>query len=245
MEIFFQLLHRFYNLLHAQYPSLLSSAGKRYTLAPPSIHRDGNKKTVFANITDISKRMHRPLEHVIQFMLAEMGTTGSVDGAFRLVIKGRFQQKQVENVLRRYIGTISVETSYKCSVLTHDMIFSRIRYVQDVQVTGHPSREGKSYLLRAVRVVWFEEVCPVHQDWFPGAGWTQEENCSIKCKLRLTFTRDMPVAFTTQYIHSTTVSPDPSLLFFFVLITTRLALCKNYQISARVFHSKLDRSTSL
>lgn len=34
-----------------------------------------------------------------------MGTTGSVDGASRLVIKGRFQPKQVENVLRRYIGT--------------------------------------------------------------------------------------------------------------------------------------------
>lgn len=43
-------------------------------------------------------------EHVIQFLFAEMGTTGSVDGAGRLVIKGRFQQKQVENVLRRYIG---------------------------------------------------------------------------------------------------------------------------------------------
>lgn len=45
-------------------------------------------------------------EHVIQFLFAEMGTTGSVDGAGRLVIKGRFQQKQIENVLRRYIGEI-------------------------------------------------------------------------------------------------------------------------------------------
>jgi translation initiation factor 2 subunit 2 len=33
-----------------------------------------------------------------------MGTTGSVDGAGRLVIKGRFLQKQIENVLRRYMG---------------------------------------------------------------------------------------------------------------------------------------------
>ena len=48
--------------------------------------------------------MHRQPEHVIQFLFSEMGTTGSVDGAGRLVIKGRFQQKQVENVLRRYIG---------------------------------------------------------------------------------------------------------------------------------------------
>ncbi|TRM62155.1 domain found in IF2B/IF5-domain-containing protein [Schizophyllum amplum] len=76
---------------------------ERYTIAPPSIHREGNKKSIFANVTDICKRMHRQPEHVIQFLFAEMGTTGSVDGAGRLVIKGRFQQKQIENVLRRYI----------------------------------------------------------------------------------------------------------------------------------------------
>ncbi|TRM56962.1 eukaryotic translation initiation factor 2 beta [Schizophyllum amplum] len=99
-----ELLSRFYSLLHAANPALLSSSSaKRYTIAPPSIHREGNKKSIFANVTDICKRMHRQPEHVIQFLFAEMGTTGSVDGAGRLVIKGRFQQKQIENVLRRYI----------------------------------------------------------------------------------------------------------------------------------------------
>jgi len=99
-----ELLTRFYNSLHAANPALLSSSSqKRYTIAPPSIHREGNKKSIFANVADICKRMHRQPEHVIQFLFSEMGTTGSVDGAGRLVIKGRFQQKQVENVLRRYI----------------------------------------------------------------------------------------------------------------------------------------------
>ncbi|KAF9078450.1 domain found in IF2B/IF5-domain-containing protein [Rhodocollybia butyracea] len=99
-----ELLTRFYALLHAANPALLSSSSqKRYTIAPPSIHREGNKRSVFANVTDICKKMHRQPEHVIQFLFSEMGTTGSVDGAGRLVIKGRFQQKQVENVLRRYI----------------------------------------------------------------------------------------------------------------------------------------------
>lgn len=82
--------------------------GKRYTIAPPQIMREGNKKTIFANVSDICKRMHRQPEHVIQYMFAEMGTTGSVDGSGRLVIKGRFQQKQIEHVLRRYIGQFSV-----------------------------------------------------------------------------------------------------------------------------------------
>ncbi|EIN14467.1 eukaryotic translation initiation factor 2 beta [Punctularia strigosozonata HHB-11173 SS5] len=98
-----ELLHRFYACLHAANPALLTSSGKRYTIAPPSLAREGNKKTIFTNISEICKRMHRQPEHVIQFMFAEMGTTGSVDGSSRLVIKGRFQQKQIEHVLRRYI----------------------------------------------------------------------------------------------------------------------------------------------
>jgi translation initiation factor 2 subunit 2 len=102
-----QLLNRFFRSLHAANPALALSGSKRYTLAPPSIHRDGNKRSVFANIGDICRRMHRQPEHVIAFMLAEMGTTGSVDGSGRLVIRGRFQQKQIENILRRYIGAFS------------------------------------------------------------------------------------------------------------------------------------------
>lgn len=98
-----ELLHRFYVQLHASNPALLNSTGKRYTIAPPQLLREGNKKTVFANVSDICKRMHRQPEHVIQYMFAEMGTTGSVDGSGRLVIRGRFQQKQIEHVLRRYI----------------------------------------------------------------------------------------------------------------------------------------------
>ncbi|PPQ75478.1 hypothetical protein CVT26_015961 [Gymnopilus dilepis] len=99
-----ELLHRFYSLLHAANPALLSTAGKkRYTIPPPQLFKEGNKKSVFANVGDICKKMHRQPEHVIQFMFAEMGTTGSVDGVGRLVIKGRFQQKQIENVLRRYM----------------------------------------------------------------------------------------------------------------------------------------------
>ncbi|KIJ05695.1 hypothetical protein PAXINDRAFT_21071 [Paxillus involutus ATCC 200175] len=98
-----ELLTRFYASLHASNPSLLTSTGKRYTIAPPQILREGVRRSIFANVADICKRMHRSPEHVIQFLFAEMGTTGSVDGSGRLVIKGRFQPKQVENVLRRYI----------------------------------------------------------------------------------------------------------------------------------------------
>lgn len=48
--------------------------------------------------------MHRQPEHVMMFLLAEMGTSGSLDGQQRLVIKGRFAPKNFEAILRRYIS---------------------------------------------------------------------------------------------------------------------------------------------
>ncbi|RMD42400.1 hypothetical protein DV735_g2696, partial [Chaetothyriales sp. CBS 134920] len=97
------LLTRFFKLVNEYNPDILSSGSKSYKIPPPQCLREGNKKTIFANIADICKRMKRSDEHVTQFLFAELGTSGSTDGSKRLVIKGRFQQKQIENVLRRYI----------------------------------------------------------------------------------------------------------------------------------------------
>jgi translation initiation factor 2 subunit 2 len=99
------LLTRFFSQLNHHNPDLASSGGKSYKIPPPQCLREGNKKTIFANISEICRRMKRTDEHVTQFLFSELGTSGSVAGQGQLVIKGRFQQKQLENVLRRYIGT--------------------------------------------------------------------------------------------------------------------------------------------
>jgi translation initiation factor 2 subunit 2 len=98
------LLTRFFALLAQKNPDHASSGSRSYKIPPPQCLREGNKKTVFANINEICKRMKRTDEHVTTYLFAELGTNGSVDGTKRLVIKGRFQQKQIENVLRRYIS---------------------------------------------------------------------------------------------------------------------------------------------
>lgn len=41
------------------------------------------------------------LPPVQQFLLAELGTSGSLDGTQRLIVKGRFLPKVFETVLRR------------------------------------------------------------------------------------------------------------------------------------------------
>ncbi|KAM0789629.1 hypothetical protein ACM66B_000433 [Microbotryomycetes sp. NB124-2] len=118
-----ELLGRFFSQLYQSHPSLSGGTNKKkYTIPPPQLFREGNKRSIFANVADICKRMHRQPEHVIQFLFAELGTNGSVDGSGRLVIKGRFQQKQIENVLRRYI--VEYVTCKTCkspdTVLTKD-----------------------------------------------------------------------------------------------------------------------------
>jgi translation initiation factor 2 subunit 2 len=90
------LLKRFYVHLHDRHPDLTGGIAKNYKIPPPQCLREGNKKTIFANLADIAKRLHRSDEHVTSFLFAELGTTGSTDASRRLVIKGRFQSKQIE-----------------------------------------------------------------------------------------------------------------------------------------------------
>ncbi|KAK3212804.1 hypothetical protein Dsin_017510 [Dipteronia sinensis] len=66
--------------------------------------REGSKKTVFVNFMDICKTMHRQPEHVMAFLLAEMGTSGCLDEQHRLLVKDRFAPNNFEGILRRYIS---------------------------------------------------------------------------------------------------------------------------------------------
>lgn len=98
-----ELLTRFYKLIRENNPELAGEK-KKYIIVPPAVSREGTKKTAFSNLVDICKRMRRNPDHVVQYLFTELGTTGSIDGSQRLVIKGRFQQKQIENLLKRYIS---------------------------------------------------------------------------------------------------------------------------------------------
>jgi translation initiation factor 2 beta subunit (eIF-2beta)/eIF-5 len=51
-------------------------------------------------------RMHRLPEHVFSFFMSELATEGSIDANMRLVIKGRYVPKQIESLLKKYIGTL-------------------------------------------------------------------------------------------------------------------------------------------
>ena len=98
---YLELLERVFSLLHEKNPAL--STRKRYSMPPPQLVRVGTRKTMWTNFAQICALMHRQPEHVMSFLLAELGTDGSIDGNQRLVIKGRYQPKQAESLLKKYI----------------------------------------------------------------------------------------------------------------------------------------------
>jgi len=124
-----ELLERIFSLLHEKNPAL--STRKRYSMPPPQLVRVGTRKTMWTNFAQNCSLMHRQPEHVMSFLLAELGTDGSIDGNQRLVIKGRYQPKQVESLLKKYI--MEYVTCHMCrnpeTSLTRDSV-TRLYFIQ-------------------------------------------------------------------------------------------------------------------
>eukprot|EP00798_Chlamydomonas_sp_ICE-L_P024013 gene24013-9587_t len=98
-----ELLDRVFGILREKNPELTGER-RRTVLKPPQVAREGTKKTVFTNFMDLCKAMNRQNEHVSAYLMAELGTSGSLDGSQRLIVKGRFLPKSFETVLRRYVN---------------------------------------------------------------------------------------------------------------------------------------------
>jgi len=94
------LLSRIYDQLNDGNHEALYS---KIVLKPPELLRE-SKKTAWANFQENCNLMHRHADHVLAYVKVELGTEASLDGNQRLVIKGRFQPKQIESVLRHYIS---------------------------------------------------------------------------------------------------------------------------------------------
>nr|WCZ58290.1 translation initiation factor 2 subunit beta [Paratrimastix eleionoma] len=96
-----EMLQRIMAFLHQNNPELMQGE-KTLVLPPPQLGRDG-KKTVFTNFQDICRCLNREPDHLLSFMLTELGCKGNLDGNNRLVIRDRFQPKSFEVVLKRYV----------------------------------------------------------------------------------------------------------------------------------------------
>jgi len=98
-----ELLKRVFNIIQEKNPDMVARHTKGFVMRPPQVVRSGTKKTAFVNFMDIAKALHRQPKHLLAFLQAELGTVGTIDGSNQLILKGKFQQRNIETVLRKYI----------------------------------------------------------------------------------------------------------------------------------------------
>lgn len=98
-----------YEALHARNPGLMDRAKTK--LPPPTLSRVGSTRTAWTNYKQICELMNRNSEHVQQFFLVELDTTGAIDGSENLLIRGRYLPKVIESILRQYISTCRLDVA--------------------------------------------------------------------------------------------------------------------------------------
>jgi len=136
------MLTRVFDLLHENNPEMQNK--RKFAIKTPQLARVGTKKTVWSNFAEICSSMRRNPDHVFQFMMAELGTDGSIDGNSRLVIRGpKFLPKYIESLLRKYIGeyvTCQMCRSFN-TTLRRDPT-SRLYFVECVPTEGSGEKGG-------------------------------------------------------------------------------------------------------
>ena len=107
------LLERIYNSMS---PDEKKEANKKIT--SPIISRIGSKKIVWSNLNECCLSINREREHLQHFILCELGTEGSIDGNQYFILKCNYNQKYIENLLRKYVS-LYVQCSLCKSINTY------------------------------------------------------------------------------------------------------------------------------
>jgi translation initiation factor 2 subunit 2 len=73
----------------------------RFVIPPPKIFYEG-KTTVLENFAGIADALNRDPDHLMKFVLQEMGTAGKIEGQ-HAVFQGRFTEQNIERHIDSYV----------------------------------------------------------------------------------------------------------------------------------------------
>lgn len=76
---------------------------ERFRIPEANVFLEG-KTTVLRNFEDIAHAVNRETQHVLAYLLREIGTAGTIDGR-RAVFKGRVSPSQIEDRISGYVET--------------------------------------------------------------------------------------------------------------------------------------------
>ena len=100
-------------MTNREYESLLDRARERipkdisersrWTMPTPDILIEGSQ-TILRNFSEIVDAMDRDANHVFQYLLNELGTSGSIE-QFRIMLKGKVPPKRIKEKIVSYVKT--------------------------------------------------------------------------------------------------------------------------------------------
>ncbi len=79
----------------------IKSSGERFIVQEPRLISEG-KATVFENFTVITDKLRREPDHLLKFIVRELGTAGKFDGQ-RLSLQGKFTTSAVTGIIYAYV----------------------------------------------------------------------------------------------------------------------------------------------
>lgn len=98
--------YSYQSLLERVYSNMEPEERKKINLklTAPTVNRLSSKKTIWSNFKECCFSINREKDHIQQFILCELNTEGSIDGNGFLMLKGIYNQKNIENLLRKYLS---------------------------------------------------------------------------------------------------------------------------------------------
>jgi len=81
----------------------IEGSGDRFEVPEPEVRTEG-KSTLLTNFQEIVDTLNRDEDHLMKYLLREIGTAGHIDESERAQFKGDFSPSEFERVLDAYVG---------------------------------------------------------------------------------------------------------------------------------------------
>jgi translation initiation factor 2 subunit 2 len=95
------LLDRISNLIKKNNPSFGDS--KKVSIPVPQMNKVGTTRTAWVNFSEVCNSLNRPTDHMYNFILSELGVEGSLGGESQFLMRGKFNNKHIESLLKKYV----------------------------------------------------------------------------------------------------------------------------------------------
>ena len=129
------LLKRVYSMLHRDYPSLQETkSATRLKIPPLNMCRYKTTRSCWSNFIPVCQAMHRPADHLVQFLEKEMAIHLSVNGRQHLIIPTRLETRGLASLLDRYVKQYVL--CMRCNSATTIMTKDTVRRLTQIKCTN-------------------------------------------------------------------------------------------------------------